>query len=1842
MRPPRRLSPWACWLLAGFSASLWAQVPTAWEQRYTGAGAGYDEANAVAVDKSGNVYVTGQSGPIPSGPSCCNGDYLTIKYGPAGNEIWRRFYNGTGNGHDVATSLVVDSFGNVYVSGSSVGSGSLSDIVVLKYNAAGTLQWEGRYNGPGNADDFSSKRSLAVDPAGNVYVTGESSGVGTSFDFVTMKYTSAGGRPWAIRYSGPGSPVSNDRAKALVLDRYRNVYVTGRSTSGADNLADFVTVKYNQDGAQQWLQRFTYPGNSVDFPNDIALDRNGNVLVSGESHRNFNPATDIVRLSGKGDFTVVKYSYSGLQLWATSYNGPAGFDDYQPWIAVDRIGNAYVTGISRGSGGTGTDVATVKYNAAGGEVWARRFTSDTLNVTNPNDSGDAIALDIFGDVYVAATSASPGLDFDYLTLKYNASGFLLSQRRYHPTVATREFAQAIAVDRSRNVYVTGSSFSTTDLDYATVKYTVNSTDPVADFDWAPSFPTENENVQFLDQSSGGNLAYAWDFNGDGITDSTLQAPTHVFPTPGDKEVTLRVSNAFGSGTATEIVPVGTNLNVPYVRSVTREYPGFFLQGTDVDNKFQANIEWKGTPGTAGFSVEGGPFVNETGDADGASHTFDLGSDFQPNFLGSLVQILPINGESVNGIVHPEKVYVFPYPNWLAQAISLDPAALEFSFGGGEVKAEIKKEYPDPHLCKDEACIVTIPDWVPYFSGQLGILETYGSIAGSVSSTGTGSLTLFGQTGFKALGGEITGSLEGSGDFTLFPPDGFALKSASLKLTLTGTVKKEVGIVQAIPQLAGLTAVPVIGIPIRWFNERAKLEGELSETFTFVAAFEQMAGDLVFKEGTGQMGLDLKATLKIDIVQDRCTASAWVAGGGSFTLGVPAPYLREVEAHLQVGAEFKFDYLFDYSAKATLEGKCSWTPVPGVQCAIEGSSSSGIVSRALDAAGKSGREAVNLIPPDFARFGGYSTFRPTLRKAAPSPRVPVSLADTTLITNVFQGASPHLVETGAAARLLLWAHQDPADPVLQSTEISWSYDAGSGWSVPALVANDTRVELSPVAGLDAAGKVVAVWTRIQDAAFSTAITTASQLPLFYTRLEVVSAVFDPATQTWGPITALTSDTALDTDVSLASDGAGNLLLTWLSNPAGEFMSTGGSPSSLKYSVWNGSSWSAPAAIATGLTGVADHAAARRGSNAFVIVPRDPNPGVTDDGVLDLYTWNGSIWSGPSSFAGGGIENRLPSVVYDVSGGGHVVWVRGDDLVHATLASPTPALVRPGSPALSFYDVQLTVNPSGNLTLLRQDSVDNGPANIFATLYDSAAGSWSVDRRLTEDSSLAHQLHGSFGSDGKLRAAYLATNILRVTQNFVIAGQTVPINNIPQDGQTDLRTFEHSLITDLAVADSDMTVVPHGPQPGDAVTVSLTVHNAGDFAVGPFEVKLYVGEPAAGGVLVGTQNVVGSFAAGDTRNVQFAFTQPAAIGDLVAVVDSSTVVTEFSESNNRARIYLTNAAPEARVLASATGGTAPLPVNFDASPSFDPNGDAITYAWTFADGSLTETGIAVAHTFTAPGTYPVTLVVTDSRGGVDTAVVRITVTGGIADLSISKSDSPDPVVPGGSVTYTVTVTNLGPAAASDVVVSDPLPPGTSYVSAGGTGWSCGLASGTVTCTRASLTLGPAPAITIVVNAPTTTGTISNTASVSSADSDPVTGNNSATATTTVANPPSPASFYTLTPCRIADTRDPAGPFGGPALAAGLQRSFTVAGRCGIPATAKAVSFNVTVTGPSSPGHVSLYPGGTTLPLVSTMNFRPGDTRANNAIIPLGAGGTLAVTSGQGSGTVHFILDTNGYFE
>jgi Tol biopolymer transport system component len=130
-------------------------------------------------------------------------------------------------------------------------------------------------------------------------------------------------------------------------------------------------------------------------------------------------------------------------------------------------------------------------------------------------------------------------------------------------------------------------------------------------------------------------------------------------------------------------------------------------------------------------------------------------------------------------------------------------------------------------------------------------------------------------------------------------------------------------------------------------------------------------------------------------------------------------------------------------------------------------------------------------------------------------------------------------------------------------------------------------------------------------------------------------------------------------------------------------------------------------------------------------------------------------------------------------------------------------------------------------------------------------------------------------------------------------------------------------------------------------------------------------------------------------------------------------------------------------------------------------------------------------------------------------------------------------------------------------------------------------------------------------------------------------------TVPPPAEAQSLYVVTPCRLADTRLAQGDWGGPSMGAGFDRAFVVAGRCGIPTTATAVSLNVTVTGPTAPGNLRIFGGGAA-PFASVLNYAPGQTRANSAVTFLGPSGEVTIRCDQSAGAVDVILDVNGYFE
>jgi len=140
----------------------------------------------------------------------------------------------------------------------------------------------------------------------------------------------------------------------------------------------------------------------------------------------------------------------------------------------------------------------------------------------------------------------------------------------------------------------------------------------------------------------------------------------------------------------------------------------------------------------------------------------------------------------------------------------------------------------------------------------------------------------------------------------------------------------------------------------------------------------------------------------------------------------------------------------------------------------------------------------------------------------------------------------------------------------------------------------------------------------------------------------------------------------------------------------------------------------------------------------------------------------------------------------------------------------------------------------------------------------------------------------------------------------------------------------------------------------------------------------------------------------------------------------------------------------------------------------------------------------------------------------------------------------------------------------------------------------------------------------------------------------------ATTSRTEAGGPYNFFSLSPCRVVDTRQAAAATGAPSLAANATRSFPILGACGVPTGAQAVVFNVTVVAPTDVGDLRIFPAGTTMPLASVINWTTADFAvANGAIIPVqssaGSDVTVRVDMPSGSkGKVDLVLDVTGYFE
>jgi uncharacterized delta-60 repeat protein len=360
---------------------------------------------------------------------------------------------------DSPVKIITDKDGNIIVTGITNNLITNFDIVTLKYNTKGELIWSKIYQSP---DDFyDSPTSVDVDGEGNIFVTGYRgcfpvfcSGIS---DFITIKYNPDGIQEWVKIYN---STDGDDIAMSVKTDSAGNVFVAGYCKNGPSGDNDFKIIKYDTFGKLIWQRDYDGPGHSSEFVTDMILDKSGNVIVTGESIS-----------SGAYDVATLKFDSEGTLLWSDRLTSP-GKIVFPQSIKSDNFGNIFIA-MEKSNLSTYDSVSlgVIKYSPDGKELF-------NINYPRSNWGFPYMSIDSKGNFYITYADYSSNLNagIGIFTIKFNNEGKDIWKKEFNRAVFSNDYPSDIQNDGMGNVYITGYSYPEGNYefnDFTTIKYDEN-------------------------------------------------------------------------------------------------------------------------------------------------------------------------------------------------------------------------------------------------------------------------------------------------------------------------------------------------------------------------------------------------------------------------------------------------------------------------------------------------------------------------------------------------------------------------------------------------------------------------------------------------------------------------------------------------------------------------------------------------------------------------------------------------------------------------------------------------------------------------------------------------------------------------------------------------------------------------------------------------------------------------------------------------------------------------------------------------------------------------------------------------------------------------------------------------------------------------------------------------------------------------------------------------------------------------------------------------------------------------------------------------------------------------
>jgi len=517
----------------------------------------------------------------------------------------------------------------------------------------------------------------------------------------------------------------------------------------------------------------------------------------------------------------------------------------------------------------------------------------------------------------------------------------------------------------------------------------------------------------------------------------------------------------------------------------------------------------------------------------------------------------------------------------------------------------------------------------------------------------------------------------------------------------------------------------------------------------------------------------------------------------------------------------------------------------------------------------------------------------------------------LLSNIYPYPAPDLAVRDDGQRLLLYLHDDPAKPHGRGTEVyalSWN----GAWVPPVALTDNAQPDFAPAVAFDGEGNGVAVWER---ATLAPGITPA--LDITFTQSFEIAACAWNGTSWEDPVT-LTHNALMDHAPQLSGGADGSLMAMWQSHDGFDILGTPAHPLTYTYALWDGGMWLTPTTALTGVHDVLDMAfAAYSSTHAALVTARDldGDTGTITDTALFYSTFDGMTWAAPAQLspADGGAMNIAPALAYDAEGKLHLLWLHGEPgeqallWLHDSWDISQAVTLRPASSEGGLLGFSLERAPAGHVALSWQAMGEEG-TELRYRLYDAKADLWSADRILATGTVVERAHRSAFGNDGTLYMAYQSVAMDFITRTLGTSATLTVITNIPRLGESNLAFLTHAVGRDLAL--DAFTATPANPQPGERVTLTAVLRNAGDLAVQNPQVLFCLPSPAGrtcrgleestevGLGLWGGTHTLPSLAAGYTTTVSLTWQVPltAETHMLRAVADTGDLVIETEEGNN----------------------------------------------------------------------------------------------------------------------------------------------------------------------------------------------------------------------------------------------------------------------------------------------------------------------------------------------------------